>query len=482
MGEQHDQSENPARALAPILDLALRIGEVLISSGAGVADVSATILSVARSLGARDATVDITFTSLSISHPLGPDEPAVIATRQVVRRTIDYQDLTRVDHLVGDIVAGHLDLPAARAELRQIVSTGHDRHRWAVTAGWGVMCAGVAMQLGGDPMVALLASISAVLIDRLQIRIARRRLPQFYQQVAGGGLATLVAVAAAAADLDIDVSLMVTANIVMLLAGIGFMGALQDALTGFYITAGARITEALLSTAGIIAGVTGGLSLASAVGVSIPVLEPGRTGIQGLGLSAFGAAIAASAFAYSSYSPRRVLGPIAVVAAIAMAIAVSIQQPGITRTWSVATAAFFVGLVGYAVARRLRVPPLIVVVSAVVPMLPGISIYRGLSLLGEGTRKDTSQGLVALIAAASVALAIAAGVILGEYLAQPLTREARRVEGRLSGPRLVGPVKMVTRRGSRALRTTAEKSHRRKEAAASSPAHVRRRRPPWPGK
>ena len=49
--------------------------------------------------------------------------------------------------------------------------------------------------------------------------------------------------------------------------------------------------------------------------------------------------------------------------------------------------------------------------------------------------------------AASVALALAAGVILGEYVAQPLRREARRVESRLAGPRLVGPVHVLGRRG-----------------------------------
>ena len=40
--------------------------------------------------------------------------------------------------------------------------------------------------------------------------------------------------------------------------------------------------------------------------------------------------------------------------------------------------------------------------------------------------------------AASVAIALASGVILGEYVAQPVKREARRLEQRLSGPRLVG--------------------------------------------
>lgn len=435
--------------LAKILDFCLRVGEVLLSSGSGAADVTATMLSLARRLGAEEAVVDITFTALAMTHQGSPDELPTLSNRQVTRRTIDYQDLTLVEHLVREVIRGDLELPEARSELRRIVSTGHDRPRWRVTLGWGLMSAAVGVQLGGDWIVALLAFISAIAIDLLQLRIARRRIPPFYQQVAGGGIGTLVAVAAASTPLDVDVSVVVTANIVMLLSGIGFMGALQDALAGFYITAGARITEAVLSTAGIIAGVSGGLSLAHAVGIDIESVHPGRTDIQVLGLAAAGAAVAASAFAYSSYSPKRVLVPVALVAAVAMALSRSVAEPGIARSWSVAVAALFVGLVGYAVAARFRVPVLIVVVSAVVPMLPGVSIFRGLALLGDGGRADASQGLVALIGAASVALALAAGVILGEYLAQPLAREARRVESRLSGPRLVGPVRIIGRRPRR---------------------------------
>ena len=42
--------------------------------------------------------------------------------------------------------------------------------------------------------------------------------------------------------------------------------------------------------------------------------------------------------------------------------------------------------------------------------------------------------------------ALAAGVILGEYVAQPVMREARRVEARLAGPRLVGVTRVRRRR------------------------------------
>ena len=107
-----------------------------------------------------------------------------------------------------------------------------------------------------------------------------------------------------------------------------------------------------------------------------------------------------------------------------------------------------IGLVSYAVAGRVRVPPLVVVVSAIVPLLPGLSIYRGLSLLSAG-----GNGVLSLITAAAIAIALAAGVIFGEYVAQPLKREARRLESRLSGPRLVGSFR------ARSVRTHPTRGH-----------------------
>jgi hypothetical protein len=56
------------------------------------------------------------------------------------------------------------------------------------------------------------------------------------------------------------------------------------------------------------------------------------------------------------------------------------------------------------------------------------------------------------LSAFSVAIALASGVILGEYVAQPLKREARKLESRLAGPRLVGPFRARTRAERRALR------------------------------
>jgi uncharacterized membrane protein YjjP (DUF1212 family) len=420
------------------MDLCLRIGEMLMANGAGAADVTATMQSLAIHLGLRNADIDVTFTSLSMTFQTTPDDHPAVLIRRVKQRDIDYEDLTRADHLVRSVLADRLTLAEARTEAARIASTGHHTPRWAVTLAWGVMCAGVAFMLGGDARVIGVAALAGVVIDRLQLIMTRRRLPAFYLQVVGGGVATLLAVGAAAVSSEVEPSLAVTANIIMLLSGIGFMGALQDALSGFYLTASARIIEALLSTSGLIAGVSGGLTVAEIAGIEIGRVVPGRVvPLDTLTVMAIGAGIAAAAFAAASYSPWRVVVPIAVIAAVAMLTSQGVHYAGFDRTWAAGVAALVIGLVSYAVAGWARVPVLVVVVSAIVPLLPGLSIFRGLSLLTAGG--DSSRGVLAMVTAASVALALAAGVILGEYLAQPLKREARRLEGRLSGPRLVGP-------------------------------------------
>jgi uncharacterized membrane protein YjjP (DUF1212 family) len=433
------------REVNAIMDLALRIGEQLLSAGAGASDVSAAMNNVAFACGLRGFNADLTFTALTMSQPRSPDEPALIQIRQVRYREIDYGDLTEIDRIIRDVVAGDIDRVEAAARLNRVSSTGHSRPRWLATLSLGVMGAGIGMVLGGDWLVVMVAAVAAILVDALQRRMRRRRLPGFYQQVAGGLLATLLAVAVAATPAEVSPSLVISSSIVMLLAGVNFLGAIQDALTGFPLTAGARILEAFLATAGVVAGVGGGLQVAEIFGVDLGPVDPGASSAAALPVMVTGGAIAAAAYAFSAYAPYRSLAPIAVVAGVAIAVYVVAFDRGFGIAWSSALAALLLGLAGYPVASRIGIPSLVVVASGITPLLPGLSIYRGLSLLAT----SASGALLAMATAAAIAIALSSGAILGEYLAQPVKREARRLEDRLAGPRLVGPHTVRAVRGMR---------------------------------
>ena len=417
-----------------ILDLALRVGELLLSSGAGAADVTATMVALTQHHGLRNADIDVTFTLLRASYQDDPDDMPVLLTRNVATRDIDYDDLTRVHLLIGEVLSNQITLTEARRSVARIRSTGHYLPSWAIVIGHGLVGGGIAVVLGGGPVITLIATVAGVLVTVLTRTMNRTRWPIFYQQTAGGLLATLVALTATKIDGSLSTSLVITANIVMLLSGVGFMGAIQDALSGFYLTSAARIIEALLATSGLIAGVSAGLALAPKVGLTALYDGPGTTGLGAPGYVVVGAVVAAVAFAFTCYAPWRALPAIAVTTLFAHVVYLVVADPRQSQPWAAACAAVLIGVVSYSVAGRFRVPPLVVVVPALVPMLPGLLIYRGLSFMSEGD----SQGILSLTNAAATTIALAAGVILGEYASQPLKRNVLRVESRLAGPRLVG--------------------------------------------
>src|SRR3954469_10799964 len=98
-GETRDVAE-----ITATMNLALRIGELLLSSGAGAGDVSAAMRNVAWACGVRGYIADVMFTELTMSQQSSPDEPALVQIRQVRYREVDYGDLTEVDRLIRDLV------------------------------------------------------------------------------------------------------------------------------------------------------------------------------------------------------------------------------------------------------------------------------------------------------------------------------------------------------------------------------------------
>src|SRR4051794_22284321 len=149
------------REVYEAFDLALRVGEIQLSSGAGAADVTATMLALTHACGVRNVSADVTFVDLTLHHQPSTDEPGAVRVRRVTRRQIDYTDLTEVDEVVGDLIEGRSTRDEARDQVARIVSTGHLRRPWTVTLGWGVMGTGVALTLGGTPIVCLLAFLAA---------------------------------------------------------------------------------------------------------------------------------------------------------------------------------------------------------------------------------------------------------------------------------------------------------------------------------
>jgi uncharacterized membrane protein YjjP (DUF1212 family) len=429
-----------------VLDLALRIGEVQMSSGAGAADVTATILAVANSYGMPHCEVDVIFTSITVTCQRGVDLPSVTSLRVVRTRGIDYTRLSLVERLVREITRGRVTAHDAHTELDRVTSAPHPYPRWFATLAYAGMAAAVALLVGGDLMVAMFAAAITALIDRVGRLLNRRALPFFFQQVVGGALATALALAVVASNVlpdGMSPTTMVAAALTVLLSGLSFVSTVQDAISGYNVTAAGRFVEVSMMTAGLIAGVVLSLNLGLRLGLpSVPAAHLASSLLR-LPLQTFAGAAAAVCFALASYAtPRSVL--VAGMAGGAGAVGYSVLLlSGLGPITASALAATMIGFAGGVISRRLRIPPLVIAVAGMVPLLPGLTIYRGLY---EMAVEGNYAGLSTVMTAASVALALAAGVVLGEYLAQPVRSGLGRLERRLSGPRLAGPLRPTRRR------------------------------------
>jgi len=429
-----------------VLDLALRIGEVQMSSGAGAADVTATILGVTAACGLPHTEVDVIYTSITVCCHRGTDAAPVTALRVVRSRGLDYTRLAAVEHLIRRITGGRITARDAYAELDRITTAPHPYPRWVATLAWAGMAAAVAYLVGGGTLLALSAAGVTAVIDRVGRVLNRRNLPFFFQQVVGGALATASALVLYATDLlpDVRPSMLVAAGIVVLLSGLSLVSTVQDAITGYNVTAAGRTMEIVLLTAGLVAGIALALRAGVQFGVQTSIAGPLPTLITDVPMQFAAGAATSFCFALASYAQPRAL----LVAAIAGAVGTTsyglLAVTGVNLITSSAVAATLVGFGGAVLSRRLRIPTLVVAVSGMTPLLPGWTTYRGLYQLTA--ENDAAAGLPTLVLATGIALALAGGVVLGEYLARPVRTGLGRLERRFAGPRLSGPLWPTRRR------------------------------------
>ena len=412
------------------VDLALRAGELLLSAGASAAEVTATCVAVARAGGLARVECDITFTSITVSGHPADDAGPVSGLRLVQQRELDYSRATAVHNLVGDLAEERISPSEADRRLLAITAARHPYRRWIVTGARALLAAAVALLLGAGAAVTAAAFGATVLVDLAIDRLGRRGLPAFFQNAAGGLIATSVALVLVAADIGVRPSLVVAGGIVLLLPGVTLVGAVHDAITGFYVTASARAFETFLLTAGIISGVAVALSFGVRLGVPAAMWDPPVAGLGEIPLHLLAAAVASASFAVANHAPRRTVPAAAAAGALGWAVFLGLDRLELSVTLASATAAVVIGFGSYALSARHRVPSLVYVAAGIIPLLPGLAIYRGLRRLTEG---DTLGGITLLGTAITVGLALAAGSLLGEYLAQAVRRSREPAERRLTG-------------------------------------------------
>jgi uncharacterized membrane protein YjjP (DUF1212 family) len=419
---------------AAALNLAIQVRDCLLSAGMSANDVVVAMLGITDAYGLTRVHVDVTYTSISASHYPARGAPPITCIRVLHPDDIDYSKVREVAKL-EEKIRGGLPIDEAARAFDRIQEAPRRYPQWVAMIGNPGVSAGAAMLFTTSWKIILATFLTGLIVDRMLAAMEQWRVPPFFQQFAGAGLITLVAAGITKATaqgisffVGVDTTLVVVGGIVMLVAGMTIVGAAQDAIDQFYVTASARLLDVVMRTAGIVVGIVASLELASVLGAPLSI-SPEPVALGPLGAQFVGATLTSAFFALWAYADLPTIGLAGAMGLLGWAGYASMIYIGANEVPANTVGAFVAALASTLLIRRSTIPGFGLVSAALLPLVPGLALYNGL-LQVVGTSQETanpSAGGSTLLLALGVALGIAAGATLGTFLGRPIADQLRRI-------------------------------------------------------
>ncbi len=115
-------------------------------------------------------------------------------------------------------------------------------------------------------------------------------------------------------------------------------------------------------------------------------------------------------FAYLLHAPRRAMLPASLIGAGAYFLYWSLMLTGLSEPFCVFLGTLCGAIAGHICARRMKMISTIFLTLSIVAVVPGLGLYRTMSLLGSGeTTAGAQQGVQAMTSIAMIALGLGVG-------------------------------------------------------------------------
>jgi uncharacterized membrane protein YjjB (DUF3815 family) len=210
------------------------------------------------------------------------------------------------------------------------------------------------------------------------------------------------------------------------------VGAVQDAIDQFYVTASARLLEVVMRTGGIVAGILVAVRVLDVWNISFLVVNtPGAAGP--LWAQFVGAGLISLSFAVYCFADVATAALTALVGLVGYATYAALVDAGTSEIVANTTAALAVGGLATLLVRGTDAPGFGMESGALLPLVPGLALLNGLLEMtgGDPANPAIVAGGRSLFLALLVALGIAAGATLGTYLGRPVNDQLRRLRRRV---------------------------------------------------
>jgi uncharacterized membrane protein YjjP (DUF1212 family)/uncharacterized membrane protein YjjB (DUF3815 family) len=391
----------------------LRLGVLMLMTGAQAREAEASLRAVMESFGLRGGDAIVTSASVTVSYVAPGDAEATTAIQAVRAWRYNFGRLAAAEALARAMKTGQAAILAAEQELDRIEAMASPYPQWLLFAVPAIQSAAVTPLFGGSLLDSLATFAIGLVIQPILVRVERSPLPLFFQVVVGVSAMTLLIVVLSALHRPIDGGLVLTGGLLRFLPGAQLVAGMRDLLARAIGPGVANLAEVFLLSIAIASSASLILALAQvALGVDLRISALGATDWAPQVKVAAGM-LAVVIYSISLAVPPRALPSIALLAALVVALAQGFTPllQHLDHNERTLAAALLIGLVGRTLARRWERPAAYWLVPSILPLLPAPATL--VPLLAE-----TETARDALLAQAlTTAYLIGVGVASGDILA-----------------------------------------------------------------
>jgi uncharacterized membrane protein YjjP (DUF1212 family) len=369
--ELEDQDSDLERKL----DLMLRTGRLLIQSLADSNRIDRNMRRIAVYMGIPSDKfhMHITYTTLMIN--ISEGSRSVTKFRKCTMHGVNMSVLSEISKLSWRAIEKNYTLDEYEQELDRIEKAEHHYPRWLTVIGSGLACAGFGKLFGCDWPAALITIVASCVAMFARQEMNKKHFNLYMTVTVSAFIAVVIAGSGTYLKISDTPHHPIFACVLFLIPGVPLINCIDDMIDGFTIVGVTRAVIASITIGAITFGMAFALKAIHLEDYSATLVPYEKWYII-----AAAAAVAATGFAVLFNVPPHTL----IVSAVGGAVAVVLRnfliyQAGWSLPLSSFCGAFFFGVITLYVVHVVHVPAHVISVPPVIPMIPGVLMYKAMT-------------------------------------------------------------------------------------------------------
>ncbi|WP_283679535.1 threonine/serine exporter family protein [Lentilactobacillus sp. Marseille-Q4993] len=338
---------------------------------------------------------------------------------QIIDRDFNLDKVAKLNQLSRDYADQKVTIQELLTEINHVlIEKTPKQFSWLA---YSLLSASITLILNGDAVECGLAAIIGLVTSQsypfFKRYLNNKFLPEFLAAFIGGLMATVFCTV-----FKYDPTLLYTAAIIPMVPGIGLTNGVHDTFDDYFISGPVMILESLTTLISISLGITLVQVLPFGLHAS------GEINVVSVSFIAqiIGSAICSVSFAYIINVSRRLFVPVSIAGAITWLVYVWVTYLAHSSLLNTLISVGMLTLISQYFAKRYKAPMTIFFIPSLVALVPGITMFVGLSQLGIG------QSTLAVTTFVGV-IANLLGLTIGSIAGDEVYRIFLRLTGRLKG-------------------------------------------------